>query len=72
MRGHRSRIRGIHALYFSAILNGLAAPPLILLMLILVNSKATMGHRTSGPASNLFMGLALLIMAGLPIAYLVR
>jgi NRAMP (natural resistance-associated macrophage protein)-like metal ion transporter len=62
----------IRALYLSAILNGLAAPPLILLMLILANSKATMGGRTSGSASNLFMGLALLIMAGLPIAYLVR
>src|SRR5207253_581368 len=50
----------------------LASLPLILLMLILANSKAIMGNRTSGPASNLFMGLALLIMAGLPIAYLVR
>jgi len=62
----------IHALYLSAIMNGLAAPPLILLMLILANSKAIVGDRTSGPASNLFMGLAFLIMAGLPIAYLVR
>jgi Mn2+/Fe2+ NRAMP family transporter len=62
----------IRALYLSAIMNGLAAPPLILLMLILANSKAIMGSRTSGPASNLFMGIALLIMAGLPIAYLVR
>lgn len=62
----------IRALYFSAIMNGLAAPPLILLMLVLANSKAIMGHRTSGRASNLFMGLALLIMAGLPIVYLFR
>jgi NRAMP (natural resistance-associated macrophage protein)-like metal ion transporter len=62
----------IRALYLSAILNGLAAPPLILLMLILANSKAVMGNRTSGPASNLFIGLALLVMAGLPIAYLVH
>ena len=62
----------IRALYLSAILNGLAAPPLILLMLVLANSKGIMGERTSGPASNLFMGLALLIMAGLPIAYLIR
>jgi Mn2+/Fe2+ NRAMP family transporter len=62
----------IRALYLSAIMNGLAAPPLILLMLILANSKAIMGNRTSGRASNLLMGLALLIMAGLPIAYLVR
>jgi hypothetical protein len=41
-------------------------------MLILANSKAVMGNRTSGPASNLFIGLALLVMAGLPIAYLVH
>jgi Mn2+/Fe2+ NRAMP family transporter len=62
----------IRALYLSAIMNGLAAPPLILLMLILANSRATIGNRTSGPVSNLFMGLALVIMAGLPIVYLVR
>jgi Mn2+/Fe2+ NRAMP family transporter len=62
----------IRALYLSAIMNGLAAPPLILLMLILANSKATLGSRTSGPASNLFVVLALLVMAGLPIAYLVH
>jgi Mn2+/Fe2+ NRAMP family transporter len=61
----------IRALYLSAILNGLAAPPLLLLMLVLANSKATLGNRTSGWVSNLFVGLALLIMAGLPIAYLV-
>jgi Mn2+/Fe2+ NRAMP family transporter len=60
----------IRALYLSAIMNGLAAPPLILLMLILANSTAIMGNRTSGRASNLLMGLALLIMAGLPIAYI--
>jgi hypothetical protein len=39
-------------------------------MVILANSKAIMGDRTSGRASNLFMALAFLIMAGLPIAYL--
>lgn len=33
----------IRALYFSAIMSGLAAPPLILVMLLLANSKAVMG-----------------------------
>ncbi len=63
-------INPIRTLYFAAILNGLAAPPLILLMLILSNSEATVGRWRGGRWSNLFVGLALLLMAGLPIAYL--
>ncbi len=60
----------IKALVYSALLNGLAAPPLILLMLILGNrQKAVRGFR-SGRVSNALVGLAFLLMAGLPIAYL--
>jgi Mn2+/Fe2+ NRAMP family transporter len=60
----------IKALVYSALLNGLAAPPLILLMLILGNrQKAVHGFR-SGRVSNALVGIAFLLMAGLPIAYL--
>jgi NRAMP (natural resistance-associated macrophage protein)-like metal ion transporter len=60
----------IRALYYSAILNGLAAPPLILLMLILSRSTATCGPWRGGTASTVLLLLAFLLMAGLPIAYL--
>jgi NRAMP (natural resistance-associated macrophage protein)-like metal ion transporter len=61
----------IRALYFAAILNGVAAPPLILLMLILSNSQTTCGKWTGRRWSNALVGLALVLMTALPIAYLV-
>ena len=61
----------IRALYFAAILNGVAAPPLILLMLILSNHEPTCGKWTGRRWSNALVGLALVLMTTLPIAYLV-
>jgi NRAMP (natural resistance-associated macrophage protein)-like metal ion transporter len=61
----------IRALYFAAILNGVAAPPLILLMLILSNDQPTCGKWTGKRWSNALLGLALVLMTALPIAYLV-
>ena len=60
----------IHGLYLAAILNGLAAPPLILLMLLLGNDRGTMGRWRSGWLSNAIVGLALLAMVAAPVAYL--
>jgi NRAMP (natural resistance-associated macrophage protein)-like metal ion transporter len=57
----------IRALYASAILNGLAAPPLILLMLILANAGSA--GRRSGWLSNALMALALVIMTACAVAY---
>jgi len=59
----------IRALYVSAILNGLAAPPLILLMLILSRSRED-GLR-SGWLSTGLMGVALLVMSASAIVYLI-
>ena len=59
----------IRALYVSAILNGLAAPPLILLMLILANAKS--GRTRSGWLSKALMVAALLVMTASAVAYLV-
>ncbi len=66
-----SGINPVRALYFAAILNALAAPPLILLMLILSNSERVMGRWRGGRLSNVLLGLSLVAMAGLPLAYLV-
>ena len=57
-------------MYFSAILNGLAAPPLILVMILLSRSEATCGRWTGGWLSTILMTLTFLLMAGLPVVYL--
>ena len=61
----------IRGLYFAAIMNGVAAPPLILLMLILSNHRPTCGPWTGRRWSNVLVGLALVLMTVLPIAYLI-
>lgn len=61
----------IKALVYSALLNGLAAPPLILLMLLLGNRQKSVHGYRSGRVSNVLVGAAFLLMAGLPIAYLI-
>jgi Mn2+/Fe2+ NRAMP family transporter len=65
-------VNPIRALYWAAILNGLAAPPIILLMLILSNSHRAVGRLTGGVVSDMLVAIAFLVMAALPIAYLVR
>ena len=59
----------IRALYVSAILNGLAAPPLILLMLILSRSRET--QLRGGWLSSGLLGVALLVMSASAIVYLI-
>ena len=65
-------INPIRTLYFAAILNGLVAPPLILLLLVISNSKEVIGRHTGRSLSNSLLGITLVLMAGLPIAYLLR
>ena len=59
----------IRALYVSAIMNGLAAPPLILLMLILSRSRES--ELRSGWLSTGLLGVALLVMSASAIVYLI-
>jgi len=61
----------IRALVYAALLNGLAAPPLILLMLLLGNNKRAVHRYRSGWLSNVLVGLACLLMTVLPLAYLI-
>ncbi len=61
----------VRALYWSAILNGVAAPPLILMIWILSRRESVLGERRSGQLSSTFVGLAALISATLPIVYFV-
>jgi NRAMP (natural resistance-associated macrophage protein)-like metal ion transporter len=59
----------IRALFLSAVLNGLAAPPLILLMLILSNRALPVPAR-GGRLSDLLVAASFLLMGGLPVLYL--
>jgi NRAMP (natural resistance-associated macrophage protein)-like metal ion transporter len=59
----------IHGLFLAAVLNGLAAPPLILLMLLLVNDEGTVGRWRSGWLSNALVSVALFAMVAAPVAY---
>ncbi len=63
-------IQPIRALLYAAILNGLVAPPVILLMLILGNRERAVHRHRSGWVSNLLVGLACLLMTSLPVAAL--
>jgi Mn2+/Fe2+ NRAMP family transporter len=55
----------IRALYLSAILNGVAAPPLLVLIVLLARSEAVLGRHRSGLLSQLLVGAAALVMAAL-------
>jgi Mn2+/Fe2+ NRAMP family transporter len=59
----------IHALYLAAILNGLAAPPLIVLMWLLGKDARVVGEHRSGRLSIAIVGLTILVSVAAPIAY---
>ena len=62
-------INPIRALVLSAVLNGLAAPPILLLMLLLSRSEVCGKHR-AGWLSTSLVGAAALLMTALPVWYL--
>jgi NRAMP (natural resistance-associated macrophage protein)-like metal ion transporter len=53
----------IRALYLAAMLNGVVAPPLLLLILLLARSRTVLGEHRSGLLSQLVVGAAALVMA---------
>jgi Mn2+/Fe2+ NRAMP family transporter len=63
-------INPVRGLVYAAICNALAAPPMMFFILLLANSKRVMGRWTNGFFSNLFGGLALVIMLGLPVVWI--
>lgn len=63
-------IEPIRALYLSAIFNGIAAPP-ILVLLMLAGRSSSLGQWESGRISVALVGLTTLTMIVLPVAYLV-
>jgi Mn2+/Fe2+ NRAMP family transporter len=60
----------IRSLYYAAILNGVTAPPLIALMLVLARDPAILGRHTSGRLSTTILTATVVISVALPILYL--
>jgi Mn2+/Fe2+ NRAMP family transporter len=60
----------IRGLYYAAILNGLAAPPLIVLMLLLARDPRVCGTHTSGRLSLALLGVTSAVSIALPVLYL--
>ncbi len=56
-------INPLQALFYTAVLNGLVAPPLLLLILKIANNKKIMGGQVNGPLSNTLGWLTVTIMA---------
>lgn len=57
-----------HVLYYSAILNGIVAPPILFLMMRLANNRSIMGHYVNSRLSNIFGTIVILLMVACSLA----
>jgi len=55
-------INPISALFWTAVINGVIAPPLLVVVMLISNNKAVMGKRTNGPFTNIVGWLAAILM----------
>ncbi len=63
-------IKPFQMLYYTAILNGVVAPPLMILILFIANNKKIMGDNTNSKVSNI-MGIIITVIMSLAVAALV-
>ena len=59
-----AHVNAIRLLIWSAIINGLLAPPLIAIILVVCNNERVMGCHKNGPGLNLLGGAAAVLMTG--------
>jgi NRAMP (natural resistance-associated macrophage protein)-like metal ion transporter len=64
-------ISPIRMLFLSAVINGLLAPPLLVLVMLVGNNRRIMGEHTNGPWLNVFGWGATAIMTAAAVAFLV-
>jgi Mn2+/Fe2+ NRAMP family transporter len=57
-------------LYYTAVLNGVIAPPLLVIILLIGNNKKIMGERVNGWMGNLFGAIITIVMAACSVALL--
>jgi NRAMP (natural resistance-associated macrophage protein)-like metal ion transporter len=65
------RVEAVKMMFWSAVLNGLLAPPLILLVLLLTSDRRVMGHQVSSRFERVFGWLTFALMAGAAILMLI-
>jgi Mn2+/Fe2+ NRAMP family transporter len=58
-------INPIIALYWTAVLNGALAPPLLVLIMLMANNRTVMGERTNGRGLNILGWATTVAMAAL-------
>ena len=61
-------INPISALFWTAVINGVVAPPLLVVVMLVANNKKVMGKRTNGVFTNIFGWLATAVMFAAAIA----
>jgi NRAMP (natural resistance-associated macrophage protein)-like metal ion transporter len=61
-------INPISALFWTAVINGVVAPPLLVVVMLVANNKKVMGLRTNGPWTNILGWLAAAVMFAAAIA----
>ena len=58
------KIPAVTALFWTAVINGVLAPPLIVIIMLVSRSKKIMGSRTNGPLTNILGWSTAVIMTG--------
>ncbi len=66
-----AHVNPISALYWSAVANGIAAVPLVILVTILANDTTIVGKWRNSPLANIWAGLAIITMTGAAIGMFV-
>ena len=66
-----SGVNAIKMLFTAAVVNGLLAPPLLVIIMMISNNPRVMGEHVNGRLLNLLGALAILVMGGAAIATLV-
>lgn len=61
-------VDSITLLYWAAIMNGVLAPPIMLLLLLIANNEKILGRYTNGRLANILLGVATFVMAAVSIA----
>jgi NRAMP (natural resistance-associated macrophage protein)-like metal ion transporter len=64
-------INPITALYWTAVLNGVLAPPLLVLIMLMANNRAVMGERTNGLGLNILGWATAAAMAAAALGFVV-
>lgn len=64
-------INPISALFWTAVINGLVSPPLLVLIMLVSNNKKVMGDKVNGPGTNILGWVAAVVMFAAAIGMLV-